>query len=449
MSDRPAGQTVPGNRWDLLDGLSPAPAPRVSVIVVHYEQPEPLRRTLAALARQTHPASRMEIIVVDDGSQHAPDVGRGVRLLRQPDRGARPGAARNLGASEATGDVLCFLDADTTPEPAYVSELSRLPALAPEAVTVGRRRHADLTALGFDGTLDRAPETELPEPGWLRDGYGATRDLLDADARSYRFVISAVLACSRWFFDDTGPFADFDSYGGEDWEWAHRAWRNGAIFAHVPRAVAWHDGPDWSGRAHQPLRRTEKNRETLRLADLIGVPGSGGRALRPWRVEEVVRIADPGGPAASFVCVDSLLEALPRAAIVLPAPAAGRFAADGRVRAAESPDPSLAWPRLELEVARPVQVGARALRAVCDEVTEQGLARLVLGDSAGPLIAVGDFRALRRARRWDDREALAGQSRKTGAVAAIEEEPDLEGWVGGWGGDLRLLPPPRWYLLLG
>jgi GT2 family glycosyltransferase len=442
MNAPPWGQTVPGNRFDLLDGMTPDAAPRVTVIVVHYAQPGPLRRTLAAIAAQTHPASHLQTIVVDDGSPKAPEVPAGVALLRQPDRGVRPGAARTLGAAHAEGDVLCFLDADTAPEPGYVSALTRLPALAPEAVTVARRRHADLSALGPDDPLSEAVKVELPEPGWLRDGYAATHNLLDADERSYRYVISSVLACARWFFSEVGPFADFDAYGGEDWEWAHRAWRAGAILAHVPEAVAWHDGAEWSMRGEDPTRRAVKNAETRRLARLIGVPGSRGRGLRPLRAEVVVRIPEPGSASAAFLCVDSILAALPDAAVVLPAADAARFPDDGRVRAARPDgDPALAWPALELTVHRPLEADPLRLRTVCEEVLRTGSAHLELCDGRGPLLTLADVRARTRVRRWSDVAATGGARRHADCVAALEPEPDLEAWVGGWANS-RLPPPP-------
>jgi GT2 family glycosyltransferase len=442
VSAPPWGQTVPDNRFDLLDGITPEAAPDVTVIVAHYAQPGPLRRTLAAIAAQTHPASRLQTIVVDDGSPETPEVPPGVTLLRQEDRGVRPGAARNLGAAHADGDVLCFLDADTAPEPGYVSALTRLPALAPEAVTVARRRHADLSALAPGAPLSEAAEVELPEPGWLRDGYAATRNLRDADERSYRYVISAVLACARWFFGEVGPFADFDAYGGEDWEWGHRAWRAGAILAHVPEAVAWHDGPEWSMRGADETRRAVKNAETRRLARLIGVPGSRGRGLRPLRAEIVIRIPEPGSASAAFLCVDSLLAALPDATVVLPASDAARFPDDGRVRAARADgDPALAWPALELTVHRPLEADPGRLRAICEEVRRTGSAHLELCDEHGPLLTLADVRARTRARRWGDVAAAADTHRETIGVAALEREPDLEAWVGGWANS-RLRPPP-------
>ncbi|MGL1797823.1 glycosyltransferase family 2 protein, partial [Vibrio parahaemolyticus] len=80
----------------------------------------------------------------------------------------------------------------------------------------------------------------------------------------------------------------FRAYGGEDWEWVHRAWQAGAVLAHVPDAVAWHDGPDWSGRDLDRAR--EGNRQTLRLAADIPVTGSAGRGLLPATPDLVVHL---------------------------------------------------------------------------------------------------------------------------------------------------------------
>ena len=110
---------VVGNRWDTLDGVDPETLPRVSVIVAHYEQPAELARTLSALSVQDYPHELLEIVVADDGSAGDVRVPDGVILVRQDDRGFRLAAARNLGVRASSGDVLCFLDADTAPEPGY------------------------------------------------------------------------------------------------------------------------------------------------------------------------------------------------------------------------------------------------------------------------------------------------------------------------------------------
>lgn len=260
---------VPGNRWDLLADLTPEP-PTVSVVVPYFEAQQQLDRVLAALRAQTHPAQRLQVVVADDGSAQPPRVGPDVQLVRQPDQGFRAAAARNLGAGAADGDVLLFLDGDTVPEPDYVRRLCRLPALTSDALTVGRRRHADFAT---------DPPTGLSEPGWLRDNYAASADLLEVDDRSYRYVISAVLGLHRDLFAEVGGFSEaFTAYGGEDWELAHRAFVAGAVLAHVADAVAWHHGPDWAGRG-----APNKNAETLALTRLLPDPvARGGGQWLPY-----------------------------------------------------------------------------------------------------------------------------------------------------------------------
>ena len=128
----PDGRSVlPGNRWDLA--RADPPPPTVSVVIPFYQQQRQLELVLAALASQTHPAERLQVIVADDGSVTPPDVSAfdGAVVVRQDDRGFRAAAARDLGARAADGEVLCFLDADTVPEPTYVERAVRLSAAAP------------------------------------------------------------------------------------------------------------------------------------------------------------------------------------------------------------------------------------------------------------------------------------------------------------------------------
>ena len=420
------GQAVPGNRWDLLDGVVPPEPPMVSVIVAHYRQPEQLARTLHALRRQDHPRDRMEIIVADDGSPEVPTVPDGVRLVRQDDAGFRLAAVRNLGAAAAVGDVLVFLDADTTPEPAYVRELTRLPALAPDCVTVGRRRHADLAGSAPAKDIERAaPPRALPEPTWLTDGYRASRNLLDADDRSYRYVIGAVLACSRELFEQVGGFDEtFTAYGGEDWEWAYRAWVRGAMLAHVPTAVAWHDGPDIAGR--EATAASTKNAEAIRLSELIPLPGSRGRGLRSAKVD----IAVVGPPEATagqrFVSVDSVLGALPEADAVGPRDFRDRKNVEHLDRV-----------RLAIELLRPVLVTGSRLAAEVARVGDEQLGELVLLDETGAeLIRIVSMRALARSERWGRGDLFPADRSVCPGLRAVTREVDVEAYLGsfdrGW-----------------
>jgi GT2 family glycosyltransferase len=430
----PPGRSVPGNRWDLLDGLEPEQPPTVSVVVVHYRQQAELDRTLAALRRQTHPTDRTEIIVVDDGSPEPPVVPAGVRLLCQADDGFRVAAARNLGASAATGDVLLFLDADTVPEPGYLTHMARLPALAPETVVVGRRRHADLAGLPVDAPVEHAgPAAELPEPQWLRDAYRLTHDLLDADDRAYRYVIGAALACSRWFFDRVGGFDEqFRTYGGEDWEWVYRAWLGGALLAHAAEAVAWHDGPDWAGRGlDDPARRARKDAETLLLTDRIPVAGSRGHGLRSAGADVMIRLGTAPSPAAAFVCVDSMLAALPTAVVRVPAEFAGLFTMDQRVVSGPAGPKPLARVVVDVPAAVRADRVADILREAVSTVGVGTLGTVLLGPPREPAIRIESARARARRSTWG-RDLFETRVHADAGPAPLGADCGLAGYLGGW-----------------
>jgi glycosyltransferase involved in cell wall biosynthesis len=87
-------------------------SPTVSVVIPAYNEARVIARCLSSLTDQT--LRPREIIVVDDGSTDGTRAivrgFGGVTLLEQSHEGS--GAARNCGATVATGDVLCFLDAD-------------------------------------------------------------------------------------------------------------------------------------------------------------------------------------------------------------------------------------------------------------------------------------------------------------------------------------------------
>lgn len=388
---------VPGNRWDLLAPY-PVPRPQVSVVVTHYEQPDQLARTWAALCAQTLPPA--EVVITDDGSAEpprAPAGGPPVRVVTQPDLGFRAAAARNAGARAARGEVLVFVDADTVPGPGFVEAMTRRVAVCPDVLAVGRRRHADLAATPVGSDPAAAPP--LPDPAWLRHAYTASRDLLDADGRSFRFVISAVLACRRSLFDDLGGFDErFVGYGGEDWDLAYRAWNAGAVLVHEPDAVAWHDGPDWAGRDGGA-----KDLESVRLAALVPEPVTRGVALPGGLPDVLVDLACDGVPA-TVRTVHALLAQDHR---------------DLRVRLPGPVDPLLvqlygsavqqdAWSADQRRRARAVLTAraplpAGALTTAMGALVDDDLARVVIACGGDPVAEIESTRARGRIRRWAHR----------------------------------------------
>lgn len=96
---------------------------RLSLIVPVYNSAAYLRQCLNHI-RQCEVIPH-EILVVDDGSSdESPQVARefGVKLISNDGRKG-PAAARNLGAREATGEILFFIDADVCVRPRTVGDV--------------------------------------------------------------------------------------------------------------------------------------------------------------------------------------------------------------------------------------------------------------------------------------------------------------------------------------
>ena len=98
--------------------------PAVTVIVPVYNGEKFLPRCLDAINSSKH--APLEVIVVDDGSTDDSaelSRGRGARVIATA-RQSGPGAARNLAAVEARGDILLFVDADVVIQPDTISKIA-------------------------------------------------------------------------------------------------------------------------------------------------------------------------------------------------------------------------------------------------------------------------------------------------------------------------------------
>lgn len=114
----------------------------LSVIIPTHNRPERLRECLNALACQSQTGVDFEVLVVDDGSEPSmePTVrsvqGLVIHYIRKPQGG--PASARNLGASEAGGRYLVFLDDDCQPPRDWLGRIAEAVEANPGAILGGR-----------------------------------------------------------------------------------------------------------------------------------------------------------------------------------------------------------------------------------------------------------------------------------------------------------------------
>ena len=207
----------------------PRDYPKVSVIIPVRDQPEDIAECLQSLTQLNYPEDRLEVLVVDDGSLHSlagvtePFKVNLIRLAES--QGAAEG--RNIGARNARGDILAFLDADCIAEKDWLREL--IPFFQAEGVGA-----AGGFVAGYyrERYLDRYEEVASP----LNMGQ---RLIFELDDRSTFYVPTCNLLVDRHVFNETGGFKR-GLHLGEDVDFCWRMRRLGYNLLYVPSGRVAH-----------------------------------------------------------------------------------------------------------------------------------------------------------------------------------------------------------------
>jgi succinoglycan biosynthesis protein ExoA len=206
----------------------PEALPAVTLIVPARNEEAHLADCLAAIAAQDYPAERLEVLVVDGGSQDGTlaaarrwtDSDPRFRLLGNP-RG-KVAAGLNVGIAAARGEILLRVDAHTLPAPDYV-----------------RRCVETLAATGADnagGPMAPAGDTPVGRAVALamgsRFGVGTARFRF---ARAVEEVDTVYLgAFPRRVLERVGPFNE-ELDRNQDYEMNYRIRRSGGRIVVDPR----------------------------------------------------------------------------------------------------------------------------------------------------------------------------------------------------------------------
>lgn len=163
----PGRDVTPGNAEPFFSVIVP--------VYIHWHLAPGL---LDRLERQTLPADRFEVILVDNGSpqfeppEHLPD---NVQILRCDTPGSY--AARNLGASRAKGDWLVFTDADCRPQPAWLAGLDEARRLADEGALIAGAVKVVAQSARPGGAEIYDVVKGIPQERYVARGYAATANL--------------------------------------------------------------------------------------------------------------------------------------------------------------------------------------------------------------------------------------------------------------------------------
>lgn len=214
--------------WMSSISRSPAPAPKVSIVIATYNEGRYIAGCLHSLLRQDYPSEQMEILVVDGGSSdRTRDIVRlytadhaNVRLLEN--RRRRQTAAYNLGLRESGGEYILLLSAHSVVAPDYICNCVQL---------------LDTTGAANVGGVQRAIGTSymsLAIALAMSSPFGVG-DAVFRYAEKERYVDSVFGgAWKRQTLEELGGF-DEDLPGNEDYELNYRLRQRGGKILLSPR----------------------------------------------------------------------------------------------------------------------------------------------------------------------------------------------------------------------
>jgi GT2 family glycosyltransferase len=209
----------------------------LSVIIPTFNRRATLQLCLAALAMQTLPAERFEVIVIDDGSTDGTEgccranayPFSSLQYLRQENQGA--GAARNAGVAAARGEYLLFLNDDSIAAPNLLAEHISFHRRN------GQQRWAVLGAFVASAECNRRAVSLWINRSTFLFPQNALRPGQSCDAA---YFITCNLSIKRRAVLDAGSF-DTSLRVAEDTELGTRLAARGYRVKYHPLAAAWHE----------------------------------------------------------------------------------------------------------------------------------------------------------------------------------------------------------------
>lgn len=208
---------------------------RASVVIVAYNSGPTLVRCLESLS---HSEPQPEVIVVNNGDR-GPEILEAEELgfVRVIEPGENLGFAGgcDLGAEHATGEVLAFLNPDTTVTPGTVAALARAVEGPAVGIAMGRLRLLDRP-----DTLNSAGcAIHISGLAWS-DGYGDPVSSLESP-REITYANGSAMAIRAALFRELGGFTSELFIYHEDLELGWRVRMRGLRVVVEPSADVFHD----------------------------------------------------------------------------------------------------------------------------------------------------------------------------------------------------------------
>lgn len=209
--------------------------PLVSLIVPCWNEEDTVLGTIDSIMNLKYPKSKIEIVVVDDGSTDGTwdqmqklKKYKNIKLIKKENGGKH--TANNVGIENSTGEYVATIDADTfLKEDALCEMMSEF------------RRDRELDAIGST-VLVRDPRTLVQYAQMIQYQMFSFTKILLASIGGALVVPGAFSIYKREVFDQIGKFKD--GHKLEDLEFTYRMQRAGMNVGQCRNAIAYTNAPD-------------------------------------------------------------------------------------------------------------------------------------------------------------------------------------------------------------
>jgi len=185
--------------------------PLISVVIPLRNEARHIGSCLAGVLGQSYPRERIEIVVVDNGSDDGSyEIACTITEPYPSDQvvrfdGSTIGAVRNFGFRLTHGEIVAFLDADSVPDPDWLTMAQEALSSRPET--------------GCVGYAMKRPDPSLP--WFVKDWFEVTDGGRNSGTAVVDWVPSFNLVVRRRLFEEVGGF-DEELVAGEDFDFGHR-----------------------------------------------------------------------------------------------------------------------------------------------------------------------------------------------------------------------------------
>ncbi|WP_446469685.1 glycosyltransferase family 2 protein [Xenorhabdus stockiae] len=203
----------------------------LSIIIPSYNKKESLMSLLALLNKQSADFSDFEVIVVDDGSSDETclavtklDYNYKIKYIYVPDEGFRVARARNIGAKNAQGELLAFVDADVLLPSYFVQSVIKFHSYNPQSVSIGyvyglyseNKWDLKVDLDDVDSTIRKMKEQGIGKD-IRQNSYEKFNYKLCSMPAPWVFLWGTIFSVEKELFEKVGCFDEhFTSWGGED-----------------------------------------------------------------------------------------------------------------------------------------------------------------------------------------------------------------------------------------